>query len=76
MRLALFDLDDTLLDGDCSDRWNLWMFEQGWISNAETFLARAEQMQQAYHAGQLKLEEYLTMTLRPRTGSLLTSKKK
>ena len=23
MRLALFDLDDTLLDGDCSDRGNL-----------------------------------------------------
>jgi phosphoserine phosphatase len=33
MRLALFDLDDTLLDGDCSDRWNLWMIEQGWISD-------------------------------------------
>ncbi|EHK60875.1 hypothetical protein [Halomonas sp. GFAJ-1] len=39
MRLALFDLDDTLLDGDCSDRWNLWMIEQGWISDAETFMA-------------------------------------
>ena len=68
MRLALFDLDDTLLDGDCSDRWNLWMIEQGWISDAETFIARAEQMQQAYHAGKLKLEEYLAMTLAPLRG--------
>ncbi|MCC5901454.1 MAG: HAD family hydrolase [Halomonas sp.] len=68
MRLALFDLDDTLLDGDCSDRWNLWMIEQGWISDAETFMARAEQMQQAYHAGKLKLEEYLAMTLAPLRG--------
>ena len=42
MRLALFGLDDTLLDGDCSDRWNLWMIEQGWISDAECFMARAE----------------------------------
>lgn len=76
MRLALFDLDDTLLDGDCSDRWNLWMFEQGWISNAETFLARAEQMQQAYHAGQLKLEEYLAMTLAPLKNRLVTDVEK
>lgn len=68
MRLALFDLDDTLLDGDCSDRWNLWMIEQGWISDAECFMARAEQMQQAYHAGKLKLEEYLAMTLAPLKG--------
>lgn len=68
MRLALFDLDDTLLDGDCSDRWNLWMIEQGWISDAEAFMARAEKMHQAYHAGKLKLEEYLTMTLAPLRG--------
>jgi len=68
MRLALFDLDDTLLDGDCSDRWNLWMIEQGWIGDAESFMARAEQMQQAYHAGKLKLEEYLAMTLAPLRG--------
>lgn len=68
MRLALFDLDDTLLDGDCSDRWNLWMIEQGWISDVETFMVRAEQMHQAYHAGKLKLEEYLAMTLAPLRG--------
>ncbi|WP_404376073.1 HAD family hydrolase [Vreelandella aquamarina] len=68
MRLALFDLDDTLLDGDCSDRWNLWMIEQGWISDVAPFIARAEQMQQAYHAGKLKLEEYLAMTLAPLRG--------
>ncbi|SDN95710.1 HAD family hydrolase [Vreelandella arcis] len=68
MRLALFDLDDTLLDGDCSDRWNLWMIEQGWVSDAETFMARAEQMHRAYHAGKLKLEEYLAMTLAPLQG--------
>jgi HAD superfamily hydrolase (TIGR01490 family) len=68
MRLALFDLDDTLLDGDCSDRWNLWMIEQGWISDVETFMARTEKMHQAYHAGKLKLEEYLAMTLAPLRG--------
>jgi len=68
MRLALFDLDDTLLDGDCSDRWNLWMIEQGWVSDAEGFMARAEAMQQAYQAGKLKLEEYLAMTLAPLRG--------
>ncbi|MFC7368737.1 MULTISPECIES: HAD family hydrolase [Vreelandella] len=68
MRLALFDLDDTLLDGDCSDRWNLWMIEQGWISDSEAFMSRADQMQLAYHAGKLKLEEYLALTLAPLRG--------
>ncbi|MCO7248016.1 MULTISPECIES: HAD-IB family hydrolase [unclassified Halomonas] len=68
MRLALFDLDDTLLDGDCSDRWNLWMIEQGWIRDVDAFMVRAAQMQQAYHAGKLKLEEYLGMTLAPLRG--------
>ena len=68
MRLALFDLDDTLLDGDCSDRWNLWMIEQGWVADPDHFLARSAQMQRIYHAGQLKLEEYLAMTLAPLRG--------
>ena len=76
MRLALFDLDDTLLDGDCSDRWNLWMIEQGWVSDAGAFMARAEQMHQAYHAGKLKLEEYLAMTLAPLRGRRVTDVQK
>ncbi|WP_355661169.1 HAD family hydrolase [Halomonas salifodinae] len=68
MRLALFDLDDTLLDGDCSELWNAWMIERGWIAAPGEFLARTQVMQAAYHAGRLKLEEYLALTLSPLAG--------
>ncbi|WP_311954768.1 hypothetical protein [Halomonas garicola] len=34
MRLALFDLDDTLLDGDITGFWDEWLIEQGWIADA------------------------------------------
>ena len=44
------------------------MIEQGWVSDTDAFMARAEQMHQAYHAGKLKLEEYLAMTLAPLRG--------
>lgn len=68
MRLALFDLDDTLLDGDCSELWNAWMLERGWIDAPQDFLLRTQEMQTAYHAGRLRLEEYLALTLSPLAG--------
>lgn len=68
MRLALFDLDDTLLDGDCSELWNAWMIERGWIAAPGEFLMRTQAMHAAYHAGRLRLEEYLALTLSPLAG--------
>ncbi|WP_075881924.1 HAD family hydrolase [Vreelandella massiliensis] len=67
-RLTLFDLDDTLLDGDCSEQWNWKMIDLGWIDNSEQFLAATQNMQEAYHAGKLKLETYLETTLEPLKG--------
>lgn len=67
-RLTLFDLDDTLLDGDCSELWNWEMIDLGWVRNSGEFLAAAQAMQEAYHAGKLKLEVYLEMTLEPLRG--------
>lgn len=68
MRLALFDLDDTLLDGDCSALWNDWMVERGWIADSGEYLARTQAMNMAYHAGRLRLEQYLAVTLSPLEG--------
>ena len=67
-RLTLFDLDDTLLDGDCSELWNWEMIDLGWIQHSGEFLAAAQNMQEAYHAGKLKLETYLKMTLERLSG--------
>lgn len=68
MRLALFDLDDTLLDGDCSALWNTWMVERGWIDSPGEYLADTDAMNAAYHAGSLRLEQYLSVTLAPLVG--------
>lgn len=68
MRLCLFDLDDTLVDGDCSELWNAWMIEHGWIDDPGAFLARTRSMHRAYHAGRLRLEAYLALTLQPLVG--------
>lgn len=68
MRLALFDLDDTLLDGDCSALWNDWMVERDWIAAPGDFLACTQAMNNAYHAGRLRLEAYLALTLAPLVG--------
>lgn len=68
MHLALFDLDETLVDGDCSELWNAWMIERGWIDDAARFLAESRAMQADYHAGRLKLEAYLALTLAPLAG--------
>ncbi|XKH60436.1 HAD-IB family hydrolase [Halomonas sediminis] len=71
MHFALFDLDDTLLNGDCSALWNTWMVKQGWVEDVGYFLSSTRAMQVAYHAGRLKLEEYLALTLSPLTGRSL-----
>ncbi len=68
MHLALFDLDDTLLDGDCSALWNGWMVERGWVDAPGEFLAHAQAMDAAYHTGRLRLEKYLSLTLAPLAG--------
>ncbi|NWN84134.1 MAG: HAD family hydrolase [Halomonas sp.] len=68
MRLVLFDLDDTLLDGDCSALWNDWMVERGWIDSPGEYLARTQAMNVVYRAGRLRLEQYLAETLSPLAG--------
>lgn len=68
MHLALFDLDDTLVDGDCSELWNDWMIARGWVADPARFLAETRPLLWAYHAGRVKLEAYLALTLAPLAG--------
>ncbi|MGL4207339.1 MAG: HAD family hydrolase [Aeromonadaceae bacterium] len=66
MALALFDLDDTLLDGDSATLWFRFMVSNG-IAEA-SMLAQEEQMMARYYAGQLDMAEYMTFTLQPLAG--------
>ncbi|MCE3028306.1 HAD family phosphatase [Salinicola sp. DM10] len=66
--LAIFDLDDTLLDGDCTHLWLEWVIACGWVEEGEALLARMREQDLQYHAGTLDMTEHLRFTLGPLIG--------
>lgn len=56
-RLALFDLDNTLLTGDTDVLWCDFLIASGWLDSA-TFAAANAEMDQRYQAGQASAEEF------------------
>lgn len=66
--LALFDLDDTLLDGDITRLWSQWLIELGWIDDGEEYHTAFAEHMAAYAAGTLDMEAHLALLLTPLTG--------
>lgn len=62
MKLALFDLDNTLLAGDSDHAWGDWLCKWG-ILNKTTYKAKNDEFYQQYLAGNLDIEEYLNFSL-------------
>ncbi|MDD1506301.1 HAD family hydrolase [Pseudomonas sp. CNPSo 3701] len=62
MRLALFDLDNTLLGGDSDHAWGDWLCARGILDGA-TYKARNDAFYQDYLAGRLNITDYLNFTL-------------
>lgn len=62
--IALFDLDDTLLDGDSNHLWGQFLVAQGVLDGAEYSREQAR-FDAAYHAGTIDFSAYLAFTLRP-----------
>lgn len=62
MRLALFDLDNTLLGGDSDHAWGDYLCERGILDEA-TYKARNDEFYQDYLAGKLNLTDYLNFCL-------------
>lgn len=58
MKLALFDLDGTLLPGDSDHAFGEYMVEIGWV-DAATWRARNDAFYTQYQSGTLVLAEYL-----------------
>lgn len=58
MRLALFDLDHTLLPLDSDHAWGQYTVQIGW-RDAEVFAARNDGFYQQYKAGSLDIHEYV-----------------
>jgi len=64
--LAIFDLDDTLTDGDSSSLWLQFMVEHGLA--AADMLPREAELMAAYRRGELRMEDYMDFTLQPMQG--------
>ena len=62
MRLALFDLDNTLLGGDSDHAWGDYLCERGILDGA-AYKARNDAFYQDYLAGTLNLTDYLNFSL-------------
>ncbi|MDO8414097.1 MAG: HAD family hydrolase [Gallionellaceae bacterium] len=64
MQLALFDLDNTLLNGDSDFEWAQFLIEQG-VLDRELFEAKNLAFYQQYKAGTLDIHEFLDFQLKP-----------
>lgn len=64
MRLALFDLDNTLLAGDSDFEWAQFLIEQG-VLDREVYEARNQTFYDQYKAGTLDIHEFLAFQLKP-----------
>lgn len=62
MRLALFDLDNTLLGGDSDHAWGDYLCERGILDPVE-YKNRNDAFYQDYLAGKLNLTDYLNFSL-------------
>lgn len=64
MRLALFDLDNTLLTGDSDFEWANYLVDQG-VLDREVYETRNVAFYEQYKAGTLNIMEFLDFQLRP-----------
>lgn len=64
MNLALFDLDNTLLDGDSDFEWSQFLIDQG-VLDRELFEAKNLAFYEQYKAGTLDIHAFLDFQLKP-----------
>jgi len=64
VKLALFDLDNTLLAGDSDYEWGQFLVDRGVLDRASYEAQNAAYLEQ-YQAGTLDIHEYLGFALRP-----------
>jgi len=64
LRLAIFDLDNTLIGGDSDYLWGRFLVEQG-IVDAEHYERENQRFYDEYKSGRLDIHEFLRFSLRP-----------
>tara|TARA_B100001939_G_scaffold251428_1_gene218367 strand:- start:1124 stop:1765 length:642 start_codon:yes stop_codon:yes gene_type:complete len=65
MKFIIFDLDDTLLSGDCEREWITFLTSKGLINDSS---AKLDQFDLDYRKGILDFEEYSTFIQKPIMG--------
>ncbi len=66
MSLAIFDLDNTLIDGDSDHAWNEFLIERELV-DAEHYRTSNDQFYEDYKQGKLDIQKYLSFALEPLT---------
>lgn len=66
MKLAIFDLDNTLIAGDSDHAWGEFMVAEGMV-DADTYKRANDQFYADYERGEMDLEAYLNFSLEPLT---------
>ena len=64
MKLALFDLDNTLLSGDSDFEWAQFLISEG-VLDREAYEAKNLEFYEQYKAGTLDIRQFLDFQLKP-----------
>ena len=67
MALAIFDLDNTLINGDSDHRWGEFLCAEGLV-DPRSFRQENDRFYQDYQAGKLDIQASLQFALRPLAG--------
>lgn len=67
MKLAIFDLDNTLIGGDSDYLWGQFLCEHGYLDK-DSHSHRHRQYYEDYKAGNLDIREFLEFQLQPLAG--------
>lgn len=63
--IAIFDLDETLIHGDCVTLWCQWLCEQGLVQDVDTFLQEEIRLMDAYKAKTLDQQDCMNHVFAP-----------
>ncbi|ELV8625786.1 HAD family hydrolase [Vibrio cidicii] len=64
--LYVFDLDKTLINGDCAMIWNAFLAEKG-IATDANFVQEDQRLMALYDQGKMNMADYLAFTIAPLT---------
>ncbi|MUL10700.1 HAD family hydrolase [Aliivibrio fischeri] len=62
--LYIFDLDETLINGDCAMIWNEFLVDKGIVTTPD-FLEEDKRLMALYSRGLMDMEDYLTFAMFP-----------